>query len=279
MQTAHQIQGELQSELASYYDANELQSIIYVLLEDCFGLSKVDVLVNKEATVGFDLQPIIADLKMHKPIQQITGLAHFYDLQFKVSEHTLIPRPETEELVDLIINENKEAESILDIGTGSGCIPITLKKNLPHAKVTSIDVSERAIELAEQNATRNDVEVDFLEQDILKASESLFTNKFDVIVSNPPYVLNSEKEQMKANVLNYEPHLALFVDDDNPLLFYKEITGLAENWLKPNGKLYFEINEAFGAEIEELLSLHFKEVRIIKDIFGKDRIVKAQCLK
>ena len=200
----------------------------------------------------------------------ILGETEFYGLQFKVNEHTLIPRPETEELVEWILKE--EFSSALDIGTGSGCIAITLAKNT-NAKITAIDISKEAIDVAKENTKNNKVEIDFMLQDILQA-ETL--SKVDLIVSNPPYILNSEKQKMESNVLDFEPDLALFISDNNPLLFYKKIGVLAEKSLNCGGKLYFEINEKYGAEILEMLSkIGFVDIALKKDINDKDRMVKA----
>ncbi|MGZ4034490.1 MAG: peptide chain release factor N(5)-glutamine methyltransferase, partial [Bacteroidia bacterium] len=246
----------------------------------------------------------IKDLKKHKPIQYILGQADFYKLKFKVNEHVLIPRPETEELVDLIIKDyqssgrNNNDLSILDIGTGSGCIPIALKKNIPEAKISALDISEEALALAKENAEINGTEINFLKFDILSTLnlpagqsglELLTSNSehpisdiqsptpvFDIIVSNPPYIRISEKENMSQNVLNYEPHLALFVNDPNPLLFYKTIAGFALKYLKPNGKIYFEINQALGLESKYMLeNKGFKNVELIKDLSNNYRILRS----
>lgn len=216
-------------------------------------------------------------MKNENPIQQILGKADFYGLKFYVNEHVLIPRPETEELVDLIIKENKDFNpAILDIGTGSGCIPISLRKNIPNAMVSSIDVSEKALEVAKKNAEWNQVEINFILDDILNPSKEIAPNSFDIIVSNPPYIRISEKEEMSNNVLKYEPHLALFVYNDDPLLFYKKIADVALKGLKPQGKIYFEINENFGAECKQMLeNKGFKNVVLVKDLSNKNRILRG----
>ena len=198
-------------------------------------------------------------------------------MRFEVNENTLIPRPETEELVEWIVDEQKTKDkrqkvSILDIGTGSGCIPITIKKEIPNALVSAIDVSEKALEMARKNAIDNEVEVNFILQNILE-SESLI-EKYDIIVSNPPYVRNLEKQEIKKNVLDYEPHLALFVEDTDALLFYRKIAQLALSGLAPNGKLFFEINQYLGKETIELLeNLGFKNIELRKDFVGNDRMI------
>jgi release factor glutamine methyltransferase len=222
----------------------------------------------------------VKQLKQQRPVQYILGKADFYKLQFVVNEQVLIPRPETEELVDLIIRELKQtnAPDILDIGTGSGCIAITLKKNLPAATVAALDVSEGALKVAMQNAVSNQVAVSFFQQDILKTNtlpEAVF-RQFDCIVSNPPYICISEKKEMDKNVLEHEPHLALFVPDEDPLLFYKAIADFALNHLKPKGKLYFEINAAYGLETKQMLEKKgFKNVILISDLNNKNRILQG----
>jgi release factor glutamine methyltransferase len=191
-------------------------------------------------------------------------------MKFKVNEHTLIPRPETEELVGWVLQE--KFNSVLDIGTGSGCIAIAIAKNTP-AKIIAIDNCKKALEAAKENAVINEVKIDFIQQDILQAHS---LQKVDVIISNPPYVLESEKQKMKANVLQYEPHLALFTPEKTPLLFYKKIGNLAAKSLNCGGKLYFEINEQYGAEILEMLSkIGFVDIALKKDINDKDRMIKA----
>jgi release factor glutamine methyltransferase len=230
---------------------------------------------------------ILAQLQQEKPIQYITGSTWFYGLKFEVNENTLIPRPETEELIEWIIeswkSENQKRINVLDIGTGTGCIPITLKTNLPQANVFAIDVSEMALEVARRNARLNKVEVNFIQANILEVEDlskiqtsiSLPTN-FDIIVSNPPYVRNLEKQEIKKNVLDYEPHLALFVEDTDALLFYRKIAQLAIKNLSPNGLLFFEINQYLGKETVELLeNLGFKNIELKKDIYGNDRMVKC----
>jgi len=261
-------------ELSNIVDEREIISWAYLTIEYLLGYNRSDCIIhaNKEITTEITdrIKQIIADLKTKKPIQYILGETEFYGLQFKVNEHTLIPRPETEELVEWILKE--EFSSALDIGTGSGCIAITLAKNT-NAKITAIDISKEAIDVAKENTKNNKVEIDFMLQDILQA-ETLY--KVDLIVSNPPYILNSEKEKMEANVLDFEPDLSLFISDNDPLLFYKKIGVLAEKSLNCGGKLYFEINEKYGAEILEMLSkIGFVDIALKKDINDKDRMVKA----
>jgi release factor glutamine methyltransferase len=277
--------------LKNSQDEQEIESFFFILTEYLHNLKRVDVALNpnfelSEAEVG-KWNAILAQLQLEKPIQHITGEAWFYGLKFEVNENTLIPRPETEELVEWIIeswkSENQKRINVLDIGTGTGCIPITLKTNLPQANVFAIDVSEMALEVARRNARLNKVEVNFIQANILEVEDlskiqtsiSLPTN-FDIIVSNPPYVRNLEKQEIKKNVLDYEPHLALFVEDTDALLFYRKIAQLAIKNLSPNGLLFFEINQYLGKETVELLeSLGFKNIELKKDIYGNDRMVKC----
>jgi release factor glutamine methyltransferase len=277
--------------LKNSQDEQEIESFFFILTEYLHNLKRVDVALNpnfelSEAEVG-KWNAILAQLQLEKPIQHITGEAWFYGLKFEVNENTLIPRPETEELVEWIIeswkSENQKRINVLDIGTGTGCIPITLKTNLPQANVFAIDVSEMALEVARRNARLNKVEVNFIQANILEVEDlskiqtsiSLPTN-FDIIVSNPPYVRNLEKQEIKKNVLDYEPHLALFVEDTDALLFYRKIAQLAIKNLSPNGLLFFEINQYLGKETVELLeNLGFKNIELKKDIYGNDRMVKC----
>ena len=282
------------SELQAIQEDSEIESFFFILTEYLHNLKRIDISLNPDFEVSeTDLKKwnvIISELKTEKPIQYITGEAWFYGYRFEVNEYTLIPRPETEELVEWIIESQKSKvksqksktenltiqqsnnPSILDIGTGSGCIPISLKKEIPNALVAAIDVSEKALEMARKNAVDNEVEVNFILQNILE-SESLI-EKYDIIVSNPPYVRNLEKQEIKKNVLAYEPHLALFVEDTDALLFYRKIAQLALSGLAPNGKLFFEINQYLGKETIELLeNLGFKNIELRKDFVGNDRMI------
>lgn len=266
--------------LTPLYDAAEAESFFYISLEELKGWRRMDYLMRGNETVTLHeegkWQNVLHQLEQYRPIQYIFGKAYFYGLEFMVNENTLIPRPETEELAGWIINENSKRQelSILDIGTGSGCIPISLAKNLPQAQVAAIDVSEAALAVAKENATANNVEVNFILTDILTA-EAL-PQQYDVIVSNPPYVRNLEKVDIKPNVLEHEPHLALFVEDTDPLIFYLRIAQLALNHLKPGGKLYYEINQYLGPETVALLEdTGFKNIVLRKDLFGNDRMVSC----
>jgi len=217
------------------------------------------------------------ELKTGKPVQYILGETTFYDCIIKVNGSTLIPRPETEELVDLIIRENKDYRgNIIDFGTGSGCIAIALAVNLPFSSITGIDISGDAISLARENAVLNNVKISFIKSDILNFGEEEFT-KAGIIVSNPPYVRNSEKLLMGKNVIDFEPPLALFVPDYDPLVYYRAILKLAENILLPAGRLYFEINEAMGKSLIQLFeSSGYSEIEIVPDINDKERIIKGR---
>ena len=252
----------------------EIISLAYISIDFLLGYNRSDCIIHSDKDITSDvsdrIKQIIADLKTNKPIQHIIGETEFYELKLKVNEHTLIPRPETEELVKWILQH--EFTSALDIGTGSGCIAIALRKN-KSAEISAIDVSESALLVAKENAKINEVEINFLLQDILKTTT---LPKVDVIVSNPPYVLDKEKELMLANVLDNEPHLALFVPNNNPLLFYKKIADLAFKSLSKNGLLFFEINEQFGKETVAMLSsIGFVDIKLKKDINDKDRMIKA----
>ena len=281
------------SELQTIQEASEIESFFFILTEYLHHLKRIDISLNPDFEVSeSDLEKwntIISELKTEKPIQYITGEAWFYGYRFEVNENTLIPRPETEELVEWIIESAKlEAGSkklnILDIGTGSGCIPISLKKEIPNSNVFSVDVSEKALEMAKKNAVDKEVEVHFILQNILEiddlielsASNFQLPALFDVIVSNPPYVRNLEKQEIKKNVLEYEPHLALFVEDTDALLFYRKIAQLALTSLTPNGKLFFEINQYLGKETVVLLeNLGFKNIELRKDFVGNDRMISC----
>ena len=271
------------NELSSLYDESEIDSFFYIILEKLHGFKRIDLALNPETVMdGSHLKQwknIVSDLKIQKPIQYILGETEFYGLRFEVNENTLIPRPETEELVELIISNNQITESpntlkILDIGTGSGCIAVSLAANITNAEVFAIDVSEKALATAKKNAEINEVNVTFLLKNILETED--LEQQFDIIVSNPPYVRNLEKAEIKHNVLEYEPHLALFVEDTDALLFYRKIAELALKNLVPNGRLYFEINQYLGKETVELLEdLSFKNIELKKDIYGNDRMISC----
>ena len=269
--------------LKNSQDEQEIESFFFILTEYLHNLKRVDLALNPNFELSEDdvekWNAILAELQQEKPIQYITGEAWFYGLRFEVNENTLIPRPETEELVEWIIESQKskvqsQKFEILDIGTGSGCIPISLKANLPQANVSAIDVSGQALEVAKRNAASNKAEINFIQANILEVLD--LNQNFDIIVSNPPYVRNLEKQEIKKNVLDYEPHLALFVEDTDALLFYRKIAQLALKNLSPNGLLFFEINQYLGKETVELLeNLGFKNIELKKDIYGNDRMIKC----
>lgn len=264
--------------LTPIYDVLEAESFFYIILEDFHQMKRIDLALNP--TFEFSdsevekWTSVLEQLENQIPIQYILGNAHFYGLEFEVNENTLIPRPETEELVEWIIKQNGFSTEIkiLDIGTGSGCIAISLAKNLPHAKVFALDVSEKALETAKRNALKNQVEVAFLLKNILETED--LEQHFDIIVSNPPYVRNLEKVEIKKNVLEFEPHLALFVEDNDALVFYRKISELAQKNLSDNGQLYFEINQYLGSEMIDLLALkNFQNIELRKDIYDNDRMI------
>jgi len=281
-------------ELTHLYPTTEVQSFFSILMEEYLQLQRIDLVMQPDFEIPLDilteLNQVVTRLKQEEPIQYILGKTEFYGLPFYVNENVLIPRPETEELVDFVVHEviklqsRKVAESqslrvsesvrILDIGTGSGCIPIALKKQLPSAEVSAMDVSESALKVAQKNAELNQVDINFIQKDILNTTH--LDQNYDLIVSNPPYVRELEKTEMQSNVLNYEPELALFVDNHDPLIFYRKIAQLAKQYLSENGMLFFEINEYLGNETVQLLqSLDFTNIELRKDLFGKDRMIRA----
>ena len=278
-------------ELYDLYPKEEVDSFFYMLIEHYLKLERFvlamqpDLVITKE-----EEQPLfeaLSKLRLQHPIQHIIGKAFFMNMDFIVNEKVLIPRPETEELVRWILNDFKVDPNslpamhspglrVLDIGTGSGCIAISLAKNLPKSTVYALDISMDALEVASTNAVKAKVDVTFFEKDILNPSPSMHDLKFDLIVSNPPYVRELEKSEMGKNVLNHEPKEALFVTDENPLMFYEAITEFAVLLLKPNGKLFFEINQYLGKESQQLLQDHnFSEIELRKDMFGNDRMLKG----
>ncbi len=268
-------------ELNDLYNTNETEALTLWVVSEIMELSKATIKAfpEKELTV---LQQelsssILMELKTGKPLQYVLGYTEFYGLRFVVNPATLIPRTETEELVEWILNSVDKTKniSILDIGTGSGCIPISLKKNLPNAHISAIDISPEALQTAKINAELNDVDIDFIEADILNHS-NLATQNLQLIVSNPPYVTPEDRAKMHLNVVGFEPHTALFVPQEDPLLFYKAITNFAVANLTPGSLLFLEINESYGQKTVELLnSKGFKNIELRKDMSGRDRMIKA----
>jgi release factor glutamine methyltransferase len=277
-----QIVAYYQEKLSRLYPSSEVKIITEILFEHFMGWDKMTLRLNNKSSLSESelllFHKALKRLLKDEPVQHITGEMEFYSLPFKVNNNVLIPRPETEELVDLVVQECKGSETILDIGTGSGCIPISLKKQLKNTLVYGMDVSEDALVVARDNAALNSTEVTFVKEDILKMSsiKDALKKEFDIIISNPPYITNSEKALMSENVLTFEPHVALFIEDDEPLLFYDKIGHLAYDNLSSGGKLYFEINEQYGDQTMALLkSIGFSDIRMIKDLQNKDRIVAA----
>ena len=270
-------------ELTSLYDVGEAESFFYRILEARHQLKRIDIALQPELALTVaeleDWNLILEQLKKEIPIQYLLGSTHFYGLKFEVNSNVLIPRPETEELVEWIIESQQLAIGdkkvrILDIGTGSGCVAIALAKNLPNAQVFAFDVSEQALATAQKNAELNQVAIQFIHQSILETED--LGQQFDIIVSNPPYVRYLEKLEIKKNVLDNEPHLALFVADDDALIFYRKIAELAQKNLNPQGQLYFEINQYLGQETLDLLQeMGFKNTELRKDIYGNDRMIQC----
>ncbi len=270
-------------ELTPLYDVGEVESFFYLILEAKYQLRRVDLALQPDLAFSESelkiWSSILEQLKKEIPIQYILGVTHFYGLEFEVNSAVLIPRPETEELVDWIIQKSKIKNQksklkILDIGTGSGCISIALAKNLPNAQVFALDVSEQALATAKTNAEKNQVQLSFILQSILETLD--LGQQFDIIVSNPPYVRELEKLEIKKNVLDNEPHLALFVEDNDALIFYRKIAQLAQKNLNPQGQLYFEINQYLGQEMLDLLrEMGFKNSELRQDIYGNDRMIQC----
>ena len=268
-------------ELSGSYPKEELISFFAMISKDQLGMGRVDIALDphkilERETLAF-FEHAITELKDNKPIQYILGKTQFFGLTLHVNNHVLIPRPETEELVDWVLSDRKTLgkQNLLDIGTGSGCIPIAISKNAPMIACSAIDNSKEAMQLASKNAEKNDVVIKFYEGDILKTND--FDQNYDIIISNPPYVLSSEKQLMQDNVLRYEPHEALFVPDSDPLIYYRKIAELASHFLTDNGCLYFEINQKYGQAVLDLLAeFNFSKCILKQDLFGVDRMIKAE---
>lgn len=279
--------------LKTIYPITEIDSFFFLLLEEYLGFRRVDIVLKSDFKIPQEtlnlLQSATKQLEQEIPLQHIIGKTEFYGLPFVVNKHVLIPRPETEELVAWVVSESSRFKTfntstkqttetkqlkILDIGTGSGCIPISLKKQLPFAKISAIDISKEALSVAKKNAVLNNVDIHFILQDILKTVT--LDQHYDIIISNPPYVRELEKKELKNNVLKNEPHVALFVENDNPLIFYAKIAELAKNYLNKNGLLFFEINQYLGTETIDLVNKkELKNIQLKKDMFGNDRMIVA----
>lgn len=289
---------EFSKQLSLIYPKTEIDTFFFFLVEEYLGLKRIDTVLKTDLLITNDklslLNIALEKLKKEEPIQYILSKTEFYGFPFLVDKNTLIPRPETEELVEwvlkevtiskenLILNNGKKPLKILDIGTGTGCIPISLAKYLPNAIISAIDISREALKIAKQNAKINNVTVNFIETNILKTEslkdilKQVQDKQFDIIVSNPPYVRELEKVEIKNNVLQNEPHLALFVDDNNPLIFYNKIADLAKLHLSKNGLLFFEINQYLAKETIAILQQKgFINIELRKDLFGNDRMLRA----
>lgn len=268
-----------EQQLNGLYDEEERKALMAVVMDEVLNYSRADMVLKKDEEILPEVQTrlteVVTQLQKEIPVQYIFEKAHFYGYEFKVSPATLIPRRETEELVEWILEAmNRQPQKkwkILDIGTGSGCIPITIKKEFSLAEVSAIDISPEALSIAEENAHNLNVKIRFIQQNIL---ETKTMDKYDIIISNPPYVRHLEKAEMKNNVLRHEPHLALFVENEDPLIFYRKIMQLAKESLTENGVLFFEINQYLGNEMTELVSEYFDNVILKKDLQGNDRMMK-----
>lgn len=271
----------IRQSLKEYYPITEINAFIKIIFKDIFNINILDIYTGKDINLSDnqlkELEDILGRLKKYEPIQYIIGYTEFYGMQLQVNSNVLIPRPETEEMVDVILKENKETENlnILDIGTGSGCIALVMANNLKTPKVTGWDISEKALETARSNAQKLKLNIIFEKKDILNIDPP--NQQYDIIVSNPPYVTEQEKTYMEHNVLDWEPENALFVPDNDPLLYYDAIARFGLKTLFENGRIYFEINELFGEEMANKMQLlGYRDVSILKDMAGKDRIIKAK---
>lgn len=270
-------------QLCSIYDKDESNAMILILLEHYFNIDRVKMTLEPNLRLSesemLKIHFAVKDLLKSKPIQYIIGETEFCDLKFKVNENVLIPRPETSEMVGIIANSHQQSavSKILDIGTGSGCIAISLAKAFPKSQVYAMDISEEALKVAKENAINNNVNVTFIQDDILTPTQTLTQTEFDIIVSNPPYVRELEKSEMRDNVLKWEPHNALFVSDDDPLIFYRKILEFASTHLNDNGEVWFEINEFLGKEMTSLCRrFGFSDVKIFKDFRDKERFINLK---
>jgi len=272
----------IKKELSSIYSGNEIQSFIRLIFDHLQNYSAIDLIEKRDDKITPEIFEevlrITTELKTQKPIQYILGFTEFYENRFIVNENVLIPRPETEELILWMEESEIQKESlIVDIGTGSGCIPISLKKIYPDAIIYAIDISKEALKIAYENSKLNKVKIEFVESDILNTSSIVNDIVFDVIVSNPPYVTVAEKTLMEKNVLDYEPNSALFVPNENPLIFYQSICDLSQKYLKPGGLIFFEINQYLVERMKNLLAdSGFKNIEAKKDLVGNHRMMKAQ---
>lgn len=284
--TIGEIEQRFAQELSAQYGQSESQSLAEIAIEDICDLPHGGIFRTRDLTATHEqeqlLLKVLDGLRKNVPLQYLLGVADFYGMKFKVAPGVLIPRPETEELVDWILRDIKQHQytirptRILDIGTGSGCIPVVLKKKLPETEVISVDVSEEALRIASNNIDFHDVDVTLLKGDILAGLSEFKQGALDIIVSNPPYITTAEKKDMHANVLDHEPSLALFVPDDDPLIFYRKILEFAQKNLVAEGCVYFEINSLMGEQMMNLLAIHNFAGEIRKDISGNHRMIKGR---
>ena len=277
LKSMNRVSTYIRQSLQGLYPPQEVKNLTMMICCDILGYQAVDVYLGKDINLSEskqqELENILARMRKNEPIQYIRGVTDFYGMRFCVAQGVLIPRPETAELVELILRENPDATTLLDIGTGSGCVAISLSRHLPEAKVTAWDVSGDALTIAQRNNELLGTSVAFEQHDVLTYEGE---GAFDVIVSNPPYVTEAERSGMDANVLEWEPELALFVPDDDPLRFYRRIALLGKTLLASGGKLYFEINQAYGGATACMLEeMGYRHIRVLKDLFGNDRIVTA----
>ncbi len=278
MESYKSLKKHFHQSLKDVFSSREIDYFFFQILHKILKWQKIDYVLNQENFSDSEfldfLNHAILELKLNKPIQHILGFVIFYELEIKVNEDVLIPRPETEELVSIIVNDLSNANTLLDIGTGSGCIPLAVKYKFPHLNCIGTDVSIKAIKVAQENSARLGIDVDFIHQDVFASSFPL--DSIDILVSNPPYIPKKELSSMSPNVVDYEPHSALFVPDNNPLIFYSIIAEMGTKILNKNGKIYFEIHEEYGDQIVNLLSdLNYSNVLLFQDLQGKNRIVTA----
>ena len=268
------------SQLVRKFSEREAEQLLRILFEDLFGLDRMKILMNPNLTIDEiqhrQMETAVADLLNDRPVQYVTGIAEFCDMRFKVNKSVLIPRPETEEMVRKIVAQDIHPKRIWDIGTGSGCIAVSLAKHFADAVIFAFDVSEKALQVAESNAVLNKVKVNFIHDDVLNPHSEIFSQPVDLVVSNPPYVCEKERKTMENNVLDWEPENALFVPDGNPLLFYRQILHLASAQLTENGQVWLEISEAFGAEMLGLCKAEgFDKAEIYNDFAEKPRVCRV----
>ncbi len=279
--TLNELYRSFLNELQKIYSSNEASNITSMIFDSIAGISKSELIKHPEKKLPHDIELKINDslsqLMMHKPVQYIIGEAWFYKMKFKVSPAVLIPRPETEELVEEVISflETKSAQKVIDIGTGSGCIVIAVKKNLTSADVTAIDISEQALLIAKENAMLHKAGIDFYNINFLEEKNRDQLGSFDAIISNPPYIRDDEKSKLDKNVRDHEPHVALFVKTDRPLIFYEKIADFGKSHLNEQGKIFMETHEDLGNDVAKLMKEKGYDAIIKKDLFGKDRMVIA----